>query len=140
MTYVARHEDDVRIRTGPGGEQAGGPGPEVNAREIDAGVVFKDERVTVTAFRVPHGTWPHAFGFRFATPDKVIVFSGDTAFSEAIAEQCNGCDILVHEGGRANANDAYFRAFHTTAQELARIAVEARPKLLVLYHQRGENE
>jgi ribonuclease BN (tRNA processing enzyme) len=31
----------------------------------------------------------------------------------------------------------YFAAFHTSAQELAKIANEARPKLLVLYHKMG---
>jgi ribonuclease BN (tRNA processing enzyme) len=31
----------------------------------------------------------------------------------------------------------YFAAFHTSAQELAKIANEARPKLLVLYHRMG---
>jgi ribonuclease Z len=137
---VAAYGEDIRIRTSPGGEQAGGSTPVVNAHEVDAGVVFKDERVTVTAFEVPHGTWPHAFGFRFATPDKVIVISGDTAFSPAIAEQCNGCDMLVHEGGLADDTSAYYRTFHTTAEELATIAVDARPKLLILYHQRDDNE
>jgi len=29
----------------------------------------------------------------------------------------------------------YFSSFHTSPEELGRIATEARPKLLVLYHQ-----
>jgi len=96
--------------------------------------------VTVTAFAVPHGTWPHSFGFKFVTPDKKIVISGDTAYSPEVARQCDGCDILVHEGGIADDDSAYFHAFHTTAEELGRIARGARPKLLVLYHQRNANE
>lgn len=136
---VAAYSEDIRIRTGEGGEQAGGSRPVVNVHEVDAGVVFKDERVTVTAFRVPHGTWAQSFGFRFATPDKTIVISGDTAYAPVIAQQCHGCDILVHEGGRIDES-LYFRTFHTTAEELGRLAAEARPKLLVLYHQRDANE
>jgi len=37
--------------------------------DVKPGVVFKDDRVTVKAFRVPHGSWaPNAFGYRFETP------------------------------------------------------------------------
>lgn len=93
----------------------------------------------MTAFRVPHGNWEHAYGFRFRTPDKTIVISGDTAYTPEISRQCNGCDLLVHEGG-FNDDSAYFRASHTNAEELARVALETRPKQLILYHQRGANE
>lgn len=139
---IAAYAEDVRIRTSEGGSRnvAGGSGPIVKTHEITAGVVYRDDRVTVDAFRVPHGKWEHAFGFRFRTPDKIIVISGDTAFSPTIAEQCNGCDILVHEGGITGDNSAYFRASHTSAEELARVAAAAKPKLLVLYHQRNANE
>lgn len=87
----------------------------VKTHEMTAGVVYRDDRVTVDAFRVPHGKWEHAFGFRFRTPDRVIVISGDTAFSPTIAKQCNGCVILVHEGGFSD-NSAYFRESHTSAK------------------------
>src|SRR5262249_22136985 len=40
----------------------------VHARDAKPGVVYKDNKVTVTAFRVPHGEWPQAFGYRFDTP------------------------------------------------------------------------
>jgi ribonuclease Z len=52
-----------------------------------------------TAFVVHHGTLPHAFGYRIRTPDKLIVLSGDAGPPSTVAEQCRGCDILVHEGG-----------------------------------------
>ena len=38
----------------------------------------------------------------------------------------------------ANASD-YFKRFHTTAEALAAIAIAAKPKLLVLYHQRPDS-
>ena len=56
----------------------------VRAHDVKPGVVYKDERVTVTAFRVPHGQWPQAFGYRFDTPRKNIVISGDTSPSEEL--------------------------------------------------------
>jgi len=137
---LSAYAEDIAIRRDVGGRRRDRPGPVVNVREIETGVVLKDERVTITAFRVPHGHWKHAFGYKFETPDKTIVISGDTSFSPEIAKQCGGCDVLVHEGGIANDNSEYFRTYHTTADELGRLARDAQPVLLVLYHQRGANE
>jgi ribonuclease BN (tRNA processing enzyme) len=137
---LAAYAEDIEIRSDTRGTRPDRPGPVVTVREIDVGVVLKDERVTITAFRVPHGRWKHAFGFKFVTPDKTIVISGDTAFSPEIAKQCGGCDILVHEGGISDDPSEYFRTYHTTADELGRLARDGKPKLLVLYHQRGPNE
>jgi len=69
----------------------------VRAHDGKPGVVYKDERVTVTAFRVPHGQWPQAFGYRFDTPGKSVVISGDTSPSEEIVAHCQPCDVLIHE-------------------------------------------
>src|SRR5262249_47120212 len=106
------------------------------------GVVYRDSNVTVIAFEVKHGTWPHAFGFRFDTPDRRIVISGDCAPTPAVAAACDGCDILIHEvysasglRSRPPAWQRYHAAFHTSSAELAALAARARPKLLVLYHQ-----
>ncbi len=113
----------------------------VRAHEIRPGLVYADSNVRVTAFRVPHGNWPDAFGFRFETADRVIVVSGDTRASDAVAEACGGCDVLVHEvysdAGFARLPPAWQRyhgAFHTSAAALAELAGRARPGLLVLYH------
>ncbi len=58
--------------------------------------MYRDAKVTVTAFSVPHGNLV-AYGYRFQTPDRVIVISGDTSPSDNIVTACNGCDVLVHE-------------------------------------------
>jgi ribonuclease BN (tRNA processing enzyme) len=139
-SLLAAYAEDIRIRTSEGGSRnlSGNAGPNVNTHEVSAGEIYRDERVAVFAFKVPHGKWEHAYGLRFRTPDKTIVISGDTAYTPEIGRQCNGCDLLLHEGG-FNDDSAYFRASHTNAEELARVATEARPKRLVLYHQRGEN-
>jgi ribonuclease Z len=135
---LAAWSEDIEVRSGSEGESAGTPSPVVHTHEIEPGIVYRDSLVTVTAFIVHHGTVPHAFGYRVQTPDKVIVLSGDAGPPSTIAEQCGGCDILVHEGGGVLAADAspYFRRFHTTTEALAAIATAAHPKLLVLYHQR----
>ncbi|NOT45530.1 MAG: MBL fold metallo-hydrolase [Acidobacteria bacterium] len=115
-------------------------GYRVTVHEVEAGVVYTDENVTVTAIPVLHGAWT-AFGYRIQTPDKVVVISGDARPTPALVEACNGCDILIHEvyteGSTARVTPdwrAYREAYHTSTRELAEIATRARPTLLVLHH------
>lgn len=133
--------EDVRVRT-EGLEDNDPAGARVVTLEVEAGVVHRDERVTVRAFAVPHGSFRHSFGYRFEGPDRVIVVSGDTGPSDAVVRACDGCDVLVHEvyagsrlDERGEAAQAYHRGFHTSAQELGALAARARPGLLVLTHQ-----
>lgn len=134
------YEADVRYRI-DGLEPANESGWQVNAHVLDDGVVYADDNVKVEAFRVRHGTWKNAFGFRFTTPDRVIVISGDAAPDANIAKYAAGADILIHEvysdSGFARLDEfwqKYHSTNHTAASELAAIAGRAKPKLLVLYH------
>ena len=68
----------------------------VAVHEFSAGEIYQDERVTVTAFPVDHGTLA-AYGLKFVTPDKVIVHSGDTCPVPSLIEHARNCDILIHE-------------------------------------------
>jgi ribonuclease Z len=115
---------------------------QVRGADVAAGVVYRDSNVVVKAFEVPHKPWPHAFGYRVETPDRVIVISGDTRPSDAIARECAGCDVLLHEVYSAVGlpkapplMQRYHPSAHTSTYELAEIAAKAKPKLLVLYHQ-----
>ena len=69
----------------------------ITAHEFEAGIAYRDSRITVTAFPVRHAGLAHAFGFRIETPHKTIVLSGDTAPTPALAQHCQGCDVLIHE-------------------------------------------
>ena len=135
------YAEDIELRLS-GGEPSNKTGWRTNAHEIDAGVVYQDSNVKVTAFRVPHGKWPEALGYRFDATDRVIVISGDTRKTEAIVEQCHGCDVLVHEvysvagfQRRPPEWQQNHSQDHTSSVELADLASRARPTLLVLYHQ-----
>jgi ribonuclease Z len=136
----AYHEDITERLHASGGPPQNGW--KANVKEIAAGEVFRDSRVTVTAFDVPHADWKHAFGYRIETPDGVIVISGDTRPTPAIAKQCRGCDVLIHEvysdSGFANLpalRKTYHAHAHTSATQLGDIATQAKPKLLILNHQ-----
>jgi ribonuclease BN (tRNA processing enzyme) len=138
---VEAYGEDIRIRSA-GGEPAHKYDPRiVNVHEIAPGVVYRDERVTVTAFPVSHGA-AQAFGYRFQTADRSIVISGDTGADSRIEDQCRGCDVLVHEvyseaglPSRPPAWQAYHKRYHTSSRQLGAIAARAKPGLLVLYHQ-----
>jgi ribonuclease BN (tRNA processing enzyme) len=143
--YILKaYSEDIRIRL-KDKENLGDPGYEdgykVNAHEIKPGIVYKDENVTVKAFLVNHGDVPQAFGYRFETPDRTIVISGDAAPSQSIIDSCNGCDVLIHEAYSMMTYNyvspkyqEYRRKHHTSSQELAEIANKAKPGLLILYH------
>jgi ribonuclease BN (tRNA processing enzyme) len=133
-----RADIDERLH---GLEPANSTGYDVRASEIEPGIVYRDRYVTVEAFAVDHGAWP-AFGYRFHTPDRTIVVSGDTAPAESCAKAAQGCDVLIHEvqsaaglESRSPAWRRYHSSVHTTSLELAEIASRARPGLLILYHQ-----
>jgi ribonuclease Z len=135
------YSEDIDIRV-HGLEQGNPEAYKVNVHEIEPGVVYKDANVTVKAFLVAHGSWPQAFGYRFETADRTIVLSGDTSPTQAVIENCNGCDILLHEAYSVAgvepltaASRKYFASFHTSTYELAELAAKAKPKLLILYHQ-----
>lgn len=110
--------------------------------EIAEGSIYKDSLVTVIAFKVPHGGWDEAFGYKFITPDKTIVVSGDCTYSEKLIEMSKGCDILIHEvfsedgwSRRPPKWQTYHKNFHTSTTQLAAIANKVKPKKLILYHQ-----
>src|SRR5215813_10877658 len=137
---IEAYRVDIETRTNADGNQREFPnGYKVNVHEITTGVVYKDENVTVTAFPTKHAM--ESYGYRFDTPDRSIVISGDTNPTEETIKACNGCDVLIHEARTLAflaARPAMFQAFagmyHTSTPQLAELATKAKPKLLVLYH------
>src|SRR2546425_5669980 len=131
---------DIETRTNPDGNQREFPdGHRVNAHEIGPGVVYKDANVTVTAFATKHAM--ESYGYRFDTPDRSVVISGDTNPTQATIDACRGCDVLIHEAHtpawlatRPDYFQQFSAKFHTTTTELAELARKAKPRLLILYH------
>ncbi len=141
---LAAYAEDIQIRT-EGLEHESRDGYRVRVHEIRPGVVYDSAGVRVTAIAVNHGSWRYAFGYRFDTPDRTVVVSGDTRPSAALEAAARGVDVLVHEvypaatlheEARAGGQDwpAYMHAFHTSDIELGALAQRASPKLLILTH------
>ncbi len=137
QAYVA--DIDQRLN---GLEPASKTGHEVRAFEVQPGKVYEDHNVEVHAFEVWHGDGWTCYGYKFICPDRTIVVSGDTCKHENVIEAARGCDVLVHEvcsgegvKWRSPEWRKYHSTYHTLGHELAEIANEAQPGLVVLTHQ-----
>ena len=137
---IEAYRVDIETRTNADGNQREFPdGYKVNAHEISAGVIYKDANVTVTAFPTRHAM--ESYGYRFDTPDRSIVISGDTSPTQATIDACRGCDVLIHEANtlawlakRPPEFQAFAAKYHTTSMQLAELATKAKPRLLIVYH------
>jgi len=125
-------------------------GAEIDVHIVGEGAVYKDDRVTITAFAVDHRPVEPAFGYRFESGGKIAVISGDTAPSDNLVKFARGADILVHEvympgyfartrsvemtrGDTAEVTRRLGR-YHTDANQVGKIAAAAGVKKLVLTH------
>ena len=110
------------------------------------GVIVDAGGMKVTVAAVHHPPIP-ALAYRFDTPDRSIVISGDTARSDTLITLARGADVLVHEviylpavdrlvGSIHNASTLkkHLIESHTSAEDCGRVATAAGVKTLVLSH------
>lgn len=109
-----------------------------------AGLVHQDGQVRVTSAAVDHYTVKPAFAYRFETPTRSIVISGDTTYSENLVRLARGADLLIHEamylpgvdqlaGDNASLKQHLLRS-HSTTEQVGLVAARAGVKKLVLSH------
>jgi ribonuclease Z len=135
------YETDIHVRRDLTGMRPAA-GATFNLHEVDEGVVYDDGEVRVTAFLVNHPPVVPAFGYKFESHGRVVVVSGDTNVSENLIKHAHGADVLVHEGYLAShflshdPGDVGKRlmAYHTSAEDLGKVAARANVKLLVVTH------
>jgi ribonuclease Z len=141
---LAAWQEDIVVRT-EGLEHGQRNGQRVRVSETRGGVVYDSAGVRITAVRVPHGNWEHAFGYVVQTPSRKFVLSGDTAPSQALFDAARGADVLVHEAypavrlrveQRAGGEDwpKYMHAFHTSDTEIGTLAAPRAITRIVLSH------
>jgi ribonuclease BN (tRNA processing enzyme) len=71
--------------------------------DVGTGVIYQDTNIKVAAVENSHfhfhsgiNAGKHkSYSYRFDTPDRVIVFTGDTGPSDAVTELAKGADLLV---------------------------------------------
>lgn len=125
------------------------------------GVVFRDDRLTVTAaenthYHLAHGasadTHDRSYALRFDTADRSIVFCGDTGPSEAVTRLATGADVLVCSVNDLEASmqdissstrlpppalaalRAHMEKQHITPEQIGQMAQRAGVKSVVLTH------
>jgi len=73
--------------------------------DVGTGIIYEDAKIKVTAvtnrhfdFHTGDASGKHkSYAYRFETPDRVIVFTGDTGPSDSVTELATGADLLVTE-------------------------------------------
>ncbi|MGB8076165.1 MAG: MBL fold metallo-hydrolase [Pseudolabrys sp.] len=73
--------------------------------DVGTGLIYSDSNVMVTAIenthfdfqKIPTSARQKSYSYRFETPNRVIVFTGDTGPSEALVGLAKGADLLVSE-------------------------------------------
>jgi ribonuclease BN (tRNA processing enzyme) len=120
----------------------------VRVHEIGVpGIVAETAEIRVTAGQVHHPPLQHAFAYRFDTPHRSLVLSGDTAVCPGLLALARRVDVLVHEVMRveslprliaglpnAPALHAHLLASHTTTEQVGTVAARAAVGILVLNH------
>lgn len=118
----------------------------------DGAPVLDREGLKVRVFRVDHAPVDVAYGYRIEYRGRVVVVSGDTRKSDAVAANAHGADLLLHEAldtrlverasARAQALGLARTAkmahdvggYHSTPLEAAQVAEAAGVRELVLTH------
>jgi ribonuclease BN (tRNA processing enzyme) len=144
--FLALNSTDIESRIADEGRVP--LAPLIRPHDLDrASVVLDDGKVRVTAALVDHPPLDRAFAYRFDTPERSIVISGDTRKSDALVRLAQGADVLVHEALFPSAVDrlianvpnapslkASIIGHHTAAEDVGRVAAAAGVKTLVLSH------
>src|SRR5262249_36674017 len=132
--------------------------------DVAPGAIYQDANVRVTAVENTHFNFPpdspahgkyRSYSYRFDTPERSIVFTGDTGPSAALAQLAKGAALVVTEvnvtaevvelqkrNGSWQAKDAaeqeafirHMNEEHITPEQVGRMASAAGVKTVVLTH------
>jgi ribonuclease BN (tRNA processing enzyme) len=131
--------------------------------DVGPGIAYQDANVRVTAAENTHFAFHtgaaagkfKSYGYRFETPDRVVVFTGDTGPNDAITTLARGADLLVSEANSVQERMQSLMATgqwqvmtaaeqagikrqmtqgHLSTDDVGRMAAQAAVKTVVLTH------
>ena len=131
--------------------------------DVGTGLIYQDANIKVTAVENSHFDFHSgpasgkfkSYSYRFETPDRVIVFTGDTGTSDAVTALAKGADLLVTETNSSEdrklalINDGRWQAMspaeqagimrqatqgHMNLEDIGKMASRANVKTVVLSH------
>ncbi|UCD08905.1 MAG: MBL fold metallo-hydrolase [Dehalococcoidales bacterium] len=133
---------DIRIRSFD--DRLPPEGAVVLAEDIEEGIIYNANGVSITAFEVDHAPIKPAFGYRIEYIGRSAVICGDTRFSEHLISHATGADVLVHEviapdlmRGRSGGNSKALERViehHTIPEKAGEVFARANPRLAVYSH------
>jgi ribonuclease Z len=145
---VAHHGEEVMPPSGAGAVAR----PFALPADGEAEILFVDDDLKISAFRVAHAPVEPAVGYRFDYKGRSVLLSGDTTKSANLQKFAEGIDLLVHEalaphlvalitkGAKAAGRDKLARItedildYHTTPVEAAELARAAGVGHLLFNH------
>ena len=134
------------------------------------GVVYRDDKIQITAIENSHyalmpaefRTHFKSYSYRIQTPHGVVVFTGDTGPSDAVAKLATGADVLVAEveassdelrgfidqmatqnhwsPARKQEFVAHLQKEHLTVDTLGELAAKAQVHSVLFYHYDPQNK
>jgi ribonuclease BN (tRNA processing enzyme) len=131
--------------------------------DVLPGMIYQDANVKVTAAETTHfefhtgaAAGKHkSYAYRFETPDRVVVFTGDTGPNDALTNLAKDADLLVSEANSVEErmqgllNSGQWQAMtpaqqagikrqmtqgHLSTEDVGKMAAQARVKTVVLTH------
>ncbi len=116
-------------------------GIQYRSHALTEGIVYEHDGVAVTAFKVDHGAFEPAWGYRVDYGEYSVVVSGDTRYSDNLAKHARDSDLLIHEIAVAseairsrNPRLDKVLAYHASPEAVVRVAAAAAPRLVALVH------
>jgi ribonuclease BN (tRNA processing enzyme) len=98
--------------------------------ELEAGRSVRFDDLAATPFDVVHPSGAPSFALRLSWPDKVVAFSGDTEWTDALIEVARDADLFISECYGYEAKAPY----HLNFKILSARRQELRVKRLLLTH------
>lgn len=132
------HADDIRVRVADG--ELKEDTTKIVAHEFaEAGVVFNQNGVVITAFDVEHdhnNAIQPAMGYRIDYAGRSVLISGDTIPNTNVVKYGKGVDVLIHEVAEFKDTTALPQVYshHTNPRQAGEIFSQTQPKMAVYSH------
>ncbi len=117
-------------------------GVKIVAKDMEPGVVYEEDGVKVTSFKVNHGELiDPAFGFRVDFAGRSVVLSGDTKYTDNLVKNAKDVDLLIHSVAVISPKLLQkskvmrgIQAHHSSPEDTARVFNQTKPRLAVYSH------
>ena len=127
-------------------------GSEIEATEYGEGPIYDANGIVITAFEVVHVEPHNSFALRIEAAGRTLVFSGDTKKCQAMIDNAQGADVIIHEafppveiyaakaGRPIEVARTIAEVVHTSPGEAGEVFAATNPRLGVVYHMYNDDD